>query len=170
MFALQREVENAPTPDRDLPDTIDDLPRPRAMHVLPDLPGYEIERELARGGMGIVYKARQVGLNRVVALKMIKSGSHADPDELARFRLEAEAVARLQHANIVQIYEIGELDGLPYIALEFVSGGSLARKLAGQPQPFRWAAQLLEQIARGVHAVHQMSIVHRDLKPGNVLL
>src|SRR5262245_39836033 len=120
--------------------------------------------------MGVVYKARQVSLDRVVALKMILAGEHAAPDQLARFRAEAQAVARLQHPNIVQIHEVGEQDGRPYFALEYVDGGSLSRKLAGTPLPARQAAQLVETLARAMHHAHLQGIVHRDLKPANVLL
>jgi WD40 repeat protein/tetratricopeptide (TPR) repeat protein len=134
------------------------------------VPGYEILGELGRGGMGVVYKARQVGLNRLVALKMILAGGHAGPQERARFRAEAEAVACLQHPNIVQIYEVGEHDGLPFFSLEYVDGGSLAQKLASTPQPPRLAASLLETLARAMHYAHQHNIVHRDLKPVNILL
>jgi formylglycine-generating enzyme required for sulfatase activity/tetratricopeptide (TPR) repeat protein len=137
---------------------------------LPSIPGYVILGELGRGGMGVVYKASQLGLRRLVALKMVLSGAYASPQELARFRAEAEAVARLQHTNIVQIHEIGAYDGKPYFSLEFVDGGSLHKKLAGTPQPSREAAQLVETLARAVQAVHQAGIVHRDLKPGNILL
>jgi serine/threonine protein kinase len=132
--------------------------------------GYEILGELGRGGMGVVYKARQIGLNRWVALKMILAGGHAGPQELARFRAEAEALARIQQPNIVQIYEVGEVDGRPFFSLEFVGGGSLADKLDGTPWPARSAAQLVETLARAVHAAHEQGIVHRDLKPANVLL
>jgi hypothetical protein len=131
---------------------------------------YELLEKIGHGGMGVVYKARQVGLNRIVALKMILAGPHADAAELNRFRAEGEAAARLQHANIVQVYEVGELDGQPYFSLEFVEGGSLAKKLAGGPLPARASAQLVETLARAVHYAHQRGIVHRDLKPANVLL
>lgn len=135
-----------------------------------NLPGYEILGELGRGGMGVVYKARQVGLNRVVALKMILVGAHAGAAELARFRTEAEAVARLKHPNIVQIHDIGERAGLPYFSLEYCEGGSLAKKLAGTPLPPLEAAKLVETLGRAVDAAHQKNIIHRDLKPHNVLL
>ena len=134
------------------------------------LPGYEILEEIGRGGMGVVYKARDVGLNRLVALKMILAGAHAAADDLARFRREAEAVAALQHPNVVQIYEIGAQDGRPYFSLEFVAGGNLAQKLAGAPQPPRRAAELIEALALALHFAHRRGIVHRDLKPANVLL
>jgi outer membrane murein-binding lipoprotein Lpp len=132
--------------------------------------GYEVLGVLGHGGMGVVYKARQVALNRLVALKMILAGAHAGPTRLARFRLEAETAARLQHPNIVQIYEVGEHDGQPFLALELVDGGSLARKLAGTPLPPSQAGRLVETLARAMHAAHQCGIVHRDLKPANILL
>jgi serine/threonine-protein kinase len=132
--------------------------------------GYEILAEIGRGGMGVVYKARQLGLDRLVALKMILAGAHAGVRDLARFRTEAEAVARLQHPNIVQIHQVGEAGGCPFFSLEFVAGGSLAQKLAGKPQPAREAALLVESLARAMHCAHQHGIVHRDLKPGNIVL
>jgi WD40 repeat protein len=138
----------------------------RAAHV----PGYDVLAEVGRGGMGVVYKARQVALNRLVALKMILAGSHAGPDELVRFRQEAETVARLQHPNIVQIYEVGDHHGLPYLALEYVDGGTLAQQTAGAPQPPAHAAALVELLARAVDYAHQQGVIHRDLKPANVLL
>jgi WD40 repeat protein/serine/threonine protein kinase len=136
----------------------------------PTVAGYEVLGELGRGGMGVVYKARQLGLNRLVALKMILAGRHAGPKELARFRQEAEAAARLHHPNIVQIFDIGEAEGAPYIALELVEGGSLVRRLRGDPQPVQPAARLVETLARAIHYAHRQGIVHRDLKPANVLL
>jgi tetratricopeptide (TPR) repeat protein len=145
-------------------------PPPEGSRTLPDIPGHEILGELGRGGMGVVYKARHIRLNRIVALKMVLAGVHADPDQLVRFRGEAEAVARVQHPNIVQIYEVGEQDGLPFFSLEFCAGGSLAQKLGGAPLPPEQAAMLVEVVAKAVHAAHQAGVVHRDLKPANVLL
>jgi serine/threonine-protein kinase len=131
---------------------------------------YEILGELGRGGMGVVYRARQVRLKRLVALKMILAGVHADPQTLARFRSEAEAVARLKHPNIVQIYEVGEREGCPFFSLEYLDGGSLAIKLRGTPLTAREAAQLMQTLANAVHYAHQNGLVHRDLKPANILL
>jgi WD40 repeat protein len=131
---------------------------------------YELLGEIGRGGMGVVYKARQPGLDRIVALKMILAGGHATPVELARFRAEAEAVARFQHPHIVQIYEIGEVEGRPFFSLEYVAGGSLADWLDGTPCSPRPAAQLIGTVARAMHYAHERGIVHRDLKPANVLL
>jgi hypothetical protein len=136
----------------------------------PVIDGYEMGELLGRGGMGLVFKARQKSLKREVALKIVVSGAHAGAVERARFRTEAEAVARLQHPGIVQIYEVGEQAGCPYLALEFVSGGNLAEKLEGTPMPPRRAAQLLLDLARAVQHAHERGIIHRDLKPANVLL
>ena len=146
------------------------MPASASRSAWPTVAGYEIDGVLGRGGMGVVYKARQKLLKRPVALKMILGGSHASEHDQARFRVEAEAVARLQHPNIVQIYEVGEQDGYPYLSLEFVSGGSLAQRLAGTPLPGPEAAQLVETLARAIHAAHLRGVIHRDLKPGNVLL
>ena len=132
-------------------------------------PGYEILGELGRGGMGVVYKVRHVALDRVVALKVILAGAHATPADRQRFLAEAQAVARLRHPNVVQVYEVGEHAGLPYFTLEYVPGGSLGRH-AAEPLLPRAVAELVERIARGVAAAHAAGIVHRDLKPDNVLL
>jgi len=137
---------------------------------LPQVPGYELLSVLGRGGMGVVYLARQTRLKRLVALKMIRGSESADDRELARFRIEGEAIAKLQHPGIVQIYEVGDHDGQPFFSLEYVSGGSLDKKLAHTPQPPRDAAHLTATLARSMHAAHQLGIVHRDLKPANVLL
>jgi WD40 repeat protein len=134
------------------------------------VPGYEILGELGRGGMGVVYQACQAELNRIVALKMILAGGHAGQAELARFRTEARAVARLQHPNIVQIHEVGEHQGLPFFSLEYCAGGSLEKKLSGTPLPPREAAALVQTLARAMQAAHDRGVVHRDLKPANVLL
>jgi serine/threonine-protein kinase len=132
---------------------------------------YEIRGELGRGGWGIVYHAYDTELKRPIALKMLSAGVGASVDELIRFRGEAELVARLQHPNIVQIYEIGQHDeGQPFLALEYVDGGSLDRRTKGQPQPARTAAETVEVLARAIHAAHQQGVIHRDLKPANVLL
>jgi tetratricopeptide (TPR) repeat protein len=135
-----------------------------------DLPDYHIVGELGKGGMGVVYKAVQLSLNRVVALKMIRAGAYASPDLLARFHLEAEALASLQHPNIVQVYEVGQHCGWPYMTMEFLEGGSLDDVLAGKPQPPRTSAELVETLARAMHCAHLRGIVHRDLKPANILL
>jgi WD40 repeat protein len=134
------------------------------------VPGYEILEELGRGGMGVVYKARQVSLGRIVALKMILAGGHAGKEQLARFKTEAEAIARLQHPNIVQVHEVGEREGMPYFSLEFCDGGSLDCKLAGAPLPPEQAAKLTETLARAMGAAHRANVIHRDLKPANILL
>jgi serine/threonine-protein kinase len=142
-------------------------PQPRK----PDAPpGYEIEGELGRGGMGVVYKARQISLNRVVALKMILAGSQAAESEVARFRTEAESIARLHHPGIVQVYEVGEHDGKAFFSLEYCEGGGLDRKLAGKPMPPREAAALVKGLAEAMQAAHAHAVIHRDLKPANVLL
>jgi WD40 repeat protein/tRNA A-37 threonylcarbamoyl transferase component Bud32 len=136
---------------------------------LPDVPGYEILCRLGSGGMGIVYKARHQKLNRVVALKMILAGEHADADRLARFHVEAEAVARLCHPNIVEIYDIGLANGMPYFALEYLPGGSLKQLFQQGPLLPRLSAELLATLAQAVHTAHLAGIVHRDLNPSNVL-
>jgi eukaryotic-like serine/threonine-protein kinase len=136
---------------------------------LPQIPGYEVECLLGRGGMGVVYRARHVRLHRVVALKMLISGAYAGPPERTRFQREAEAVASLHHTNIVSVYDVGDHGGLPYFTMELLEGGSLARALRGTPQPVRQAAALLTTLAEAVHVSHQGGIVHRDLKPANIM-
>jgi putative methionine-R-sulfoxide reductase with GAF domain len=135
----------------------------------PAVPGYEIVGVLGQGGMGVVYRARQLSLKRMVGLKMLLNAS-AEPVALARFRAEAEAVAHLQHPNIVQIYEIGEHLGRPFFAMELVEGTSLSRALARNLFPFRETALLVATLAEAIDYAHQRGIVHRDLKPGNILL
>jgi serine/threonine-protein kinase len=131
---------------------------------------YDVLAEIGRGGMGVVYRARHRALNRLVALKMMAVDAGGGTDALARFRNEAQAAARLQHPNVVQIFEVGEHDGLPYLAMEYVDGQSLAQCLAGQPIHAAQAAHLVETLARAVHAAHQVGVIHRDLKPANILI
>src|SRR5438477_7128498 len=135
----------------------------------PIIPGYEILEELGRGGMGVVYQARQRMPDRRVALKILLPELRGLPEKMARFRTEANAVARLQHPNIVQIFEVGEVHGRPFLSLELVEGGSLADKL-GKPWPLSEAVAFVEQLARAIHYAHERGIVHRDLKPANILL
>jgi len=133
-------------------------------------PGYEIVRELGRGGMGVVYLARQTALKRLVALKVIRAGTTADARERARFQAEAEAIGQLNHAGIVQIHEVGTHQGQPFLALEYCPGGSLAQRLAARPLTPREAADLVRALAEAVQAAHAANVLHRDLKPSNVLL
>jgi serine/threonine protein kinase/tetratricopeptide (TPR) repeat protein len=171
-------VPRATGPGRAAPAAPSTVARPEAMKTgkfilpptLPKVPGYEILSELGRGGMGVVYKARQIGLNRLVALKMVLAAGRASTEEVARFRAEAEAVAYLHHPNIVQVYDVGVFEGLPYFSLEFCRGGTLADRASNRPLPPRLAARIVRDVARAVHHAHQRNILHRDLKPANVLL
>ena len=144
-------------------------PRPPDV-TLPTVDGYDVLAELGRGSVGVVYKARHLALNRVVALKMVVSGPHAGSEQLVRFATEARAVAALRHPAIVQIHEIGTSNGLPFLSLEYVDGPSLDRHLAGRPQDPRDAARLIGILAGAVHVAHGRGILHRDIKPANVLL
>jgi serine/threonine-protein kinase len=137
---------------------------------MPRIEGYDVESLLGRGGMGVVYRARHLKLKRTVALKMLLAGPYASSQELTRFVHEAEAVAGLQHPHIVQVYDVGELEGRPYFTMEFIEGGSLAQELAKQPHSAACSAQLLHTLASAVEFAHQNGIVHRDLKPANILL
>jgi formylglycine-generating enzyme required for sulfatase activity len=165
--ALQRRTEPMP----DLPP----LGAPRSevaapQSALPAVPGYEVLGELGRGGMAVVYQARQLQPNRIVALKMIRAFEHAGPTDRLRFQIETEAVACLQHPHIVQLYEAGEVRGQPFFSLEFCDGGTLAQQWKKQRPSPREAAGLIETLARAMHYAHLRGVVHRDLKPGNVLL
>jgi serine/threonine protein kinase len=151
-------------------DAAEELGPSEAAAGYPRVPGYEVLEILGQGGMGVVYKARQLALGRLVALKMLLAGPHARPEQRARFRTEAEAAARLRHPHVVQIYEVGEHQGQPYFAMEYVDGDSLAQRLAGTLLPARQAAELTATLADAVHAAHQQGIVHRDLKPANILI
>jgi serine/threonine-protein kinase len=137
---------------------------------VPQIPGYDVEALLGRGGMGVVYKARHRRLNRLVALKMLLACAYAGPPERARFQREAEAVASLHHVNIVAVYDVGDHDGCAYFTMELIEGGSLAQSLVGRPQPVPQAVALLIALAEAVQAAHRAGIVHRDLKPANILL
>jgi tetratricopeptide (TPR) repeat protein/tRNA A-37 threonylcarbamoyl transferase component Bud32 len=159
-----------PIDDRTLRQTADTRPATIPGRPAVAVPGYELLGELGRGGMGVVYKARHLRLNRPVALKMVLSGEFARSIDLERFNSEARRLAKVQHPNIVHIYDVGEYAGRPYFAMEYVDGGTLAGHLAGRPQPPPDAAKLTETLALAVHAAHQRGIVHRDLKPANVLL
>ncbi len=169
---LRAVRDSTPT---DFDGTRDDTPRPGVRPAPWSLPAppdgdYELLEELGRGGMGVVYKARQVRLNRVVALKLLRSNPLTSAELWARFQREAEAIARLQHPHIIQVFDCGAWADQPYLVIEFVAGGSLAAQLQGRPRPPREAAALVETLARAISAVHAAGIIHRDLKPSNVLL
>jgi hypothetical protein len=159
-----------PTTPSASPQTEDGTPATTATVRTPHIPGYEIEAELGHGGMGIVYRARQQSLRRLVALKMILHGEHVGDDARRRFQGEAEAIAALQHPHIVEVHEVGEHNGTAFFSMEFCSGGSLEKQLDGTPWEPRRAASLVETLAGAVQAAHQAGLIHRDLKPGNVLL
>jgi serine/threonine-protein kinase len=137
---------------------------------LPEISGYQVEAVIGRGGMGVVFRARHLKLNRTVAVKMVRAGAYACAEELARFRREAEAVAALRHPNIVQVHDAGEVAGHPYFTMEYVEGGTLAASLANNPISPRHAAELLAILASAVQFAHQSGFLHRDLKPANILL
>ena len=181
---LERHVELEHALERAVPTEADGYgPVERIVHAPSALaepngirvPGYEIIGELGRGGMGVVYKAQHTTLHRTVALKLLANLSLARPEDVARFRIEGEALASLQHPHVVRLYEVGEWRyseamAIPFLAMEFVEGGSLDRVLNGQPQSPRVAAAFVEKLARATHAAHQRGIIHRDLKPANILL
>lgn len=155
-------------PDTPPPVFVDSAAQPNS---LPDIPGYAVEAEIAHGGMGVVYRARHLKLNRSTAIKMILGGKYQGPEAHARFTIEAEAIAALNHPHIVSVYEFGTHEGLPYFALEYIGGGTLAQKLKrdGKPTP-RAAVDLLVKLADAVASAHAKGIVHRDLKPANIML
>jgi serine/threonine-protein kinase len=169
MHRVEAELEAlfpTPAPDRDI-----DTPAPwNPAAELPRIPGYQVEAVLGRGGMGIVYKARHLRLNRPVALKMLLAGAYASREERARFLREGKAVAALRHANIVQVHDMGDHDGRPYFTMEYIDGGSLAQKLMGTPQCVSYAGALVATLAEAVQVAHLSGIIHRDLKPANILL
>lgn len=137
----------------------------------PPIPGFEVLAEVGRGGMGVVYQAHDLGTNRLVALKMLLHGDFATPDQLARFRLESELAARVQHPGVVQVYHVGTLGGRPYLSMEWIEGPSLGQVLKATPNlSSDDAARLMRQIAEATHAAHQGGVIHRDLKPANILL
>src|SRR6201982_3534899 len=142
----------------------------RPIQMLGELGDYELLEEIGRGGQGVVFRARQKTLNRIVALKIIGLGQWATQAHLKRFRLEAEAAASLDHPCIVPIYEVGEREGSCYFSMKFIEGGPLDEGAKLQPMSGRDAAELIAKLARTVHHAHQHGILHRDIKPGNILI
>ena len=169
VFSLTTTLPREPDPRLDDPTEPLLPPTKIVPNSWPRVAGYQIVEVLGSGGMGIVYKAHQERLDRFVALKMIRAGGGARPEDLARFETEAKAVAAIEHNNIVKIFDIGEQDGLPYFSLEYLSGGSLSQRIGGKPQPFDQAARIVETLARAIHVAHEHKVIHRDLKPANVL-
>ncbi len=168
MSALHAKLEDRfPSPRAQLEE---DSQTEKSLVRLPQITGYQVECVLGQGGMGVVYKARHLKLNRAVAIKMLPAGTYAGPQALARFLGEAKAVAGLRHANIVQVHDMGDVDGWPYFTMEFLEGGNLAQKIAGQPQPGRQASEIVAALAGAIQVAHQNGIIHRDLKPANILL
>ncbi len=166
-----RPAGSTPAAPRPAPEPSPSLElTPLLLNLRLNVPGYEVLEEVGRGGTAVVYKARHLLLDRLVALKVLRDGEASSPDQRARLLAEAAAVARLDHPNVVQIHEAGEVQGRTFLALEFVEGGSLADRLHGTPLPVREAARLVLTLAQAVQAAHDIGIVHRDLKPANVLL
>ena len=169
-FRLVDDSLAALFPDPETPPRADALVAVPHPAELPQVPGYRVEGLLGRGGMGVVYRAWHLRLNRAVALKMLLAGPCARPEELERFLRESQAVAGLGHPNIVQVYDMGDVEGRPYFTMELVEGGNLANQIRGVPQPAHQAAARVATLAEAIHAAHQSGIVHRDLKPANILL
>ncbi len=170
MQSVSMLISEMAEPDRstDLPNEIST--RPLVETRLPEVPGYEVLRELGRGGMGVVYLARHLQLNRPVALKMIRDSALASPGVRERFRIEAKAVARLKHPGIVQIYDFNDAGDVPYFSLEYLPDGNLSEWTRGRPLEIEFACRLVEKLAQALEHAHREGIVHRDLKPANVLL
>ncbi|MDB5384870.1 MAG: pknB 3 [Planctomycetaceae bacterium] len=167
--SLQAEIDAIfPTSGALPPGAVGGSRQPAA--ELPQIPGYEVEAEVGHGGMGVVYKARHLKLDRLVAIKMLLAGAYASPSEIEQFLREARAIANLCHTNIVQVFDVGEFEGRPYFTMELLESGNLAQKSAGAPQPAPAAATLVAVLAQAVQFAHQHGIVHRDLKPANILL
>jgi serine/threonine-protein kinase len=157
--------ESARSPSPRFPDSPS-----QSVSMLGELGDYELLEEIGRGGQGVVFRARQKSLNRIVALKVISLGQWASKAHLKRFRLEAEAAAKLEHPGIVPIHEVGERDGSCYFSMKFVEGGQLDEVTSREPMPIRRAVELIAKVARTVHYAHEHGILHRDIKPGNILL
>jgi serine/threonine protein kinase len=164
------DVHARPTIFRSQTSPTADLPTLQPCSAGMKFGDYELIQEIGRGGMGVVFKSRQTGLGRIVALKMLLPGSLPSDDDLTRFRTEAEACARLQHPNIVAIHEVGEVDGKHFFSMDFIEGPSLAQRIKAGPLPGRDAALCMRTIARAIHHAHQHQVLHRDLKPSNILL
>lgn len=170
------EPERTPLQDGEGPDTLQNDTIVTLTPHLPEIPGYEVIQELGRGGMGIVFKARDVRLKRLVAIKMLLDPEFASPEQRMRFRIEAEAVAQLRHPHIVQVYELGEMPGIrggiphPYMVLEYVEGPTLFRYLREHTFTENEAALLMITLARAIQHAHDHGLIHRDLKPSNILL
>src|SRR5437762_11570081 len=153
-----------------LDDENDEASEPTIARMLKDFGDYELLEEIGHGGQGVVYRARQKSLNRIVALKVIGLAHWATEAHVKRFRLEAEAAASLNHSSIVPIYEVGERDGACYFSMKFIEGGQLDKLAKQDPMSIRRAVEVIAKVARTVHYAHEHSILHRDIKPGNILL